>query len=93
VGDHVFEVQVHLLGLVALKGEAHDYYNYFREYFVGTDESYKKRMEVFGLLGEAVWGEGRDIEGGILEILKGEDNDKLRALEAFGSNDGEGDDG
>jgi hypothetical protein len=81
VGDHVFEIQVHLLGLVALKGEAHDYYNYFRDYFVGTDASYKKRMEIFEVLGETVWGEEGDIEGGILEILKGEDDVKLKALQ------------
>ena len=76
VDGHICEVQVHLSHLLALKHTAHKYYSYFRDYFVGTDESYKIRMELFSELGHAMVGRNgqADIESGIAKILLDDDD-------------------
>ena len=84
VSGHVFEFQVHQADLLALdaRSHGHGFYEHFREYFVGTRESYQTRIEIFDKLGEAVRvsvnQEG--ITAGIKAILAGEDKAKLLAL-------------
>jgi tetratricopeptide (TPR) repeat protein len=81
VENHIFEVQVHLADLLAndSKSNGHRFYEFFRDYFVGTIESYRKRMEIFHRLGHAV--RTGDISAGVRAILEGTDTEKLEALE------------
>ncbi|GMI30847.1 hypothetical protein TeGR_g14606 [Tetraparma gracilis] len=46
-GGHVCEIQLHLAGILALKGYCHRFYEIFRDIFVGTAESYEKRLDIF----------------------------------------------
>ena len=80
VDGHVFEVQIHLADLLAVNYESHghDFYEYFREYFVDTSGSYEKRAELFRRLGETVL--TGDVTTAVQKILEGEDRDKLEAL-------------
>ncbi|GMI35753.1 hypothetical protein TeGR_g11490 [Tetraparma gracilis] len=92
-GGHVCEIQLHLAGILAMKGFCHKYYEIFRDIFVGTAESYKKRLDmfekvrdVFEMWGSVVYvredvGEGEGgVEGGLRRLLEGEDVEKLQAL-------------
>ena len=68
---HVGEVQLHFAGIIALKEECHIYYEFFRAFFAGTDESYRKRLEMFEKL--MYIEEGLDIASSIREMLEEED--------------------
>jgi tetratricopeptide (TPR) repeat protein len=76
-GTHVGEIQLHFGPILALKPECHIYYEFFRDYFVGTAQSYKERMEVFEKLGDV--GEN-GVANDIKAILEGDDLYKLDAL-------------
>ena len=54
------------------------YYEFFREYFTGTDASYKKRLEMFEKMGDV--GSKPGVSQNIQQILAGEDKEKLEAL-------------
>jgi tetratricopeptide (TPR) repeat protein len=76
---HIAEVQLHFAAILALKGECHVYYDFFREFFVGTDGSYKIRLEMFELLGDIP--EDQEIEVALQNIVEGGNEKKLVALE------------
>ena len=44
--SQICEIQVHFAPILALKGEQHVLYEYFREYFKGNSESYETRMKL-----------------------------------------------
>jgi tetratricopeptide (TPR) repeat protein len=75
---HVGEIQLHYANILALKGECHAYYEFFREFFSGTNESYHRRLKMFEKLGEI--NEGESIEDKVRTILSGEDKEKLKAM-------------
>jgi len=80
---HICEIQLHFAPILALKGLCHEYYEHFRDYFRGSNESYKKRLQMFGELGElgniGRGGEG-GVEDGLKRILEGTSEEKLAAL-------------
>jgi tetratricopeptide (TPR) repeat protein len=82
---HVGEVQLHLAPILALKGRCHEYYDFFREFFVGNDASYKLRLDVFERLGSINDTIDTTIEDKIREILSGSDINKLEALDEISS--------
>jgi tetratricopeptide (TPR) repeat protein len=86
---HVGEVQLHFAPILALKGTCHVFYEYFRQYFAGTDGSYKKRLEMFENFGSIK--EGVSVEEAIRGILQGDDKVKLEAIEAISNRDVLGD--
>ncbi|GMI35440.1 hypothetical protein TeGR_g1209 [Tetraparma gracilis] len=89
-GGHVCEIQLHLAGILAMKGYCHKYYEIFRDIFVGTAESYKKRLDMFEKVGDVGGGEG-GVEGGLRRLLEGEDVKKLQALGELAGRDVLGD--
>ncbi|GMI28054.1 hypothetical protein TeGR_g5692 [Tetraparma gracilis] len=89
-GAHVCEIQIHLAGIRALKGYCHKYYEIFHDIFVGTAESYEKRLDMFEKVGDVGGGEG-GVEGGLRRLLQGEDVKKLRALRELAGRDVLGD--
>ncbi|GMI42929.1 hypothetical protein TeGR_g14659 [Tetraparma gracilis] len=76
-GSHCCEIQLHLAGILALKGACHRYYDFFREYFTGTAASYQIRLELFEKVD--VGAEG-NIEASVKKILVGGDKEKVEAL-------------
>ncbi|GMI32324.1 hypothetical protein TeGR_g4751 [Tetraparma gracilis] len=70
-GGHVCEIQLHLAGILALKGYCHKYYEIFRDIF--------KRLDMFEKVGD-VGGGGGGVERGLRRLLEGEDVEKLKAL-------------
>jgi tetratricopeptide (TPR) repeat protein len=77
---HYGEIQLHFAPILALKGKCHVYYEFFREFFRGTDASYQQRLQLFGFLGDLGSYDG-DIEAGINAILNGKDEMKLNFLQ------------
>jgi tetratricopeptide (TPR) repeat protein len=74
---HVGEVQLHFSDILALKGECHVYYEYFRDFFAGDDASYEMRLKWFDKLNLR---EGEGVEDAIKRIVDGDDKDPLLAL-------------
>jgi tetratricopeptide (TPR) repeat protein len=68
---HVCEIQLHLAPILALKGESHQYYEFFRDAFAGNDESYKARLNVFNTVSSELGdiGEGASLEERLREII------------------------
>ena len=81
---HICEVQVHLAAILALKGEQHMYYEYFREFFKGGSDAYEKRMGLLRSLGGKDKEEAGVVKLSILErivcIVNGDDVDALEGL-------------
>jgi tetratricopeptide (TPR) repeat protein len=84
--SHIGEIQLHFAPILALKETCHIYYEFFREYFVGTDASYKKRLEIFDKVG-SLYQDGEsstvsttDVELGLRRLLESDEHDKLVAL-------------
>lgn len=81
VDGHVFELQIHLADLLAIDlSDGHHFYEYFREYFVGTSEFLEKQAEILQNFGKVIL-DTDNISEAIRDILKGEDIDKLKALQ------------
>jgi hypothetical protein len=82
--SHISEIQLHFGPILALKAEMHIYYEFFRDYFRGSNDSYAKRTEIFDRL------KGRDadsasLSGGelVTNVLESKDVSRLRALESL----------
>ena len=76
--SQICEIQVHLAPILALKGEQHVYYEYFREYFHGQSESYEKRMALLETFGGTLG--AHSIEERIVDIVNGDDEESLEGL-------------
>ena len=83
---HICEIQIHLDVILALKKISHTYYDFFREYFKGSTESYQKRVEAFDELCPGGFvsssGDSSEMSGEhlISEILESSDERRLLAL-------------
>jgi hypothetical protein len=47
---HIAEIQLHMAPILELKKDCHVPYEFFRDYFKGSPESYEKRMKIFDRL-------------------------------------------
>jgi tetratricopeptide (TPR) repeat protein len=73
-----------------MKGYCHKYYEIFRDIFVGTAESYEKRLDMFEKVGDIGGCEG-GVERALRRLLEGQDVEKLQALRELAGMDVLGD--
>jgi len=84
VEEFICEVQLHIDFFYRQKNDSHKFYEFFREYFIGNDESYEKMINVFTAVGQSL---SIDVEDGLRSIIQGDDYNQLKSLEEITDED------